>query len=116
MLDIGAFVAIMWLAPTLSQAPTPASPCAVWSTAENRCIQVAPTAQARAECAVWSNAENRCLDAPKPQTIDARLATVRRAYVVAVDELDADRLVAICFAERLSRMTPIEPVKAKEGR
>lgn len=45
---------------------------------------------------------------------DSRLATVRKAFIVAIDELEADRPVAICFSERLSRMTPIESVKAKE--
>lgn len=46
--------------------------------------------------------------------IDPRLATVRKAFVVAVDDLGDDRGVAVCLIERLSKKTPIEAVKTKE--
>ena len=45
---------------------------------------------------------------------DPRLATVRKAFIVAVDDLGDDKPVAACFAERLSKMTPLEVVKTKE--
>ncbi len=43
--------------------------------------------------------------------IDPRLATVRKAVVVAVDELGDDRPVAACVAEHLSKMTPLVVVQ-----
>jgi hypothetical protein len=43
--------------------------------------------------------------------IDPRLATVRRAFVTAADDLSDDRQVSACMAERLARSTPIETVK-----
>ena len=46
--------------------------------------------------------------------IDPRLATVRKAFVVPVDELGDDRGAATCLAERLSTKTPIEAVETKE--
>lgn len=46
--------------------------------------------------------------------VDGRLATVRKAFVVPVDELGDDKPVAACFAEHLSKMTPIQPVETKD--
>lgn len=46
--------------------------------------------------------------------IDGRLATVRKAFVVPVDELGDDVGVATCFADHLKSLTPIESVKTKE--
>jgi hypothetical protein len=45
---------------------------------------------------------------------DGRLATVRKAYVVPMDELGDDMGVATCFAEHLRTLTPIESVKNKD--
>src|SRR5215216_177685 len=45
---------------------------------------------------------------------DARLATVRKAFVVPVDDLADDRPVAACFADHLATHTPIVSVKEKE--
>ncbi len=45
---------------------------------------------------------------------DARLATMRKAFVVAVDDLGDDRAVAVCFAQHLHDQTPIEVVMSKE--
>ncbi len=43
------------------------------------------------------------------------LATVRKAYIVVVDDLNsADHLVASCLGERLHTITPIEAVSTKE--
>jgi hypothetical protein len=48
--------------------------------------------------------------------IDPRLATVRKAYIVPIDELGQDRLVVACFPEKLKeRVAPIEPVESKES-
>lgn len=45
---------------------------------------------------------------------DPRLATVRKAFVVAVDDLGDDQAVAICLADRLRKETPMETVTTKE--
>lgn len=45
---------------------------------------------------------------------DPRLAAVRKAYVVPVDELGDDRAVAVCFADHLHAQTPIETVTSKD--
>jgi hypothetical protein len=45
---------------------------------------------------------------------DPRLATIKKAYIVAVDDLGDDRGVAACLAQHLTALTPIEVVKAKE--
>jgi hypothetical protein len=45
--------------------------------------------------------------------IDPRLATLRKAYVSAVDDLSDDKAVAVCFADRLHRETPLEVVENK---
>jgi hypothetical protein len=45
---------------------------------------------------------------------DPRLATVRKAYVVPVDDLGDDRAVAVCLAAHLSELTPIATVQSKE--
>jgi hypothetical protein len=45
---------------------------------------------------------------------DPRLATARKAYVVAIDELGDDKPVAACFAEHLAKMTPLKVVDTKE--
>lgn len=60
-------------------------------------------------CTLWAV----CASAQPPKAPDPRLASVRKAFVVANDELEADRPVSICFAERLATMTPIEAVKTK---
>lgn len=44
---------------------------------------------------------------------DKRLATVRKAFVVPVDDLGDDVAVAKCVASHLGEVTPIEAVKAK---
>lgn len=46
--------------------------------------------------------------------IDPRLATVRKAFVVPVDELGDDRGAATCLAERLATKTPITAVATKD--
>ena len=46
--------------------------------------------------------------------VDGRLATVRKAFVVPVDELGDDKAVATCLADHLKGLTPIEAVKTKE--
>ncbi|MEP7309028.1 MAG: hypothetical protein ABJA98_26280 [Acidobacteriota bacterium] len=40
--------------------------------------------------------------------VDPRLATVRKAFIVAKDDLGDDRLVANCLTERLHMITPVE--------
>lgn len=47
-------------------------------------------------------------------SIDGRLATVKKAFVIPVDELGDDKGVAVCFAEHLKALTPIEAVATKE--
>jgi hypothetical protein len=44
---------------------------------------------------------------------DGRLATVRKAFVVPIDDLAADRPVAACLAEHLANHLPIEAVKER---
>jgi len=51
---------------------------------------------------------------PFAGSVDGRLSSVRKAYVVAVDELGDDRGVATCFANHLKDLTPIEVVKTKD--
>jgi hypothetical protein len=46
--------------------------------------------------------------------VDGRLATVRKAFIVPVDELGDDMGVATCLANHLKTLTPIEAVKTKE--
>ena len=46
--------------------------------------------------------------------VDGRLATVRKAFVVAVDDLGDDQAVAACFAEHLPKLTPMTVVTTKE--
>jgi hypothetical protein len=46
--------------------------------------------------------------------IDPRLATVRKAFVVAVDDLGDDKGVATCLAAHLKDLTPIEAVTSKD--
>jgi hypothetical protein len=46
--------------------------------------------------------------------VDRRLSAVRKAYVVAVDDLGDDVAVAACFADHLRAQTPVEVVKVKE--
>lgn len=46
--------------------------------------------------------------------VDKRLATVRKAYVVPVDDLGDDAPVATCLADHLKASTPIEAVKTKD--
>lgn len=45
--------------------------------------------------------------------IDPRLADVRKAYIIAVDELSDDQTVAACVIDRIHTLTPIESVAAK---
>jgi hypothetical protein len=56
---------------------------------------------------------------PEPQdrrrpTVTRTLATVKKAFVIPVDDLGDDRPVAACFAEHLSKLSPIEAVNTKE--
>lgn len=46
---------------------------------------------------------------------DPRLATVHTAFVSALDELGDDKPVAACFAEHLSKTTPLTAVDTKTG-
>jgi hypothetical protein len=46
--------------------------------------------------------------------IDPRLAIVRKAFVVAVDDLGDDKGVATCLAAHLKDLTPIEAVTSKD--
>jgi hypothetical protein len=48
------------------------------------------------------------------EKLDPRLATVRKAYIVAVDDLGDDVGVATCLAEHIKSLTPIESVKSKD--
>ena len=47
-----------------------------------------------------------CVVTIRADKIDARLATVRKAFVEPVDELGDDRLVAVCLAESETIQTP----------
>ena len=91
-----------------------AQPCEVEPTARYRKVAVlmGETAVTKIACGALA-AVLAATSLSAADKIDPRLATVRKAFVVAVDELDADWPVAICFAERLSRATPIESVKTK---
>lgn len=46
--------------------------------------------------------------------IDPRLATVRKAFIAPVDELGDDTGVALCLADSLKALTPIESVASKD--
>jgi len=46
--------------------------------------------------------------------IDSRLASVRKAYLVAADELGDDQFVVACLPEKLKALTPIVAVERKE--
>lgn len=46
--------------------------------------------------------------------LDPRLATIRQAWVEAVDELGDDQPIAACFAEHLTRTTPLTPAASKD--
>jgi len=46
--------------------------------------------------------------------IDQRLASVKKAFIVPVDDLGDDRGVATCLADHLKTLTPIESVQTKE--
>jgi hypothetical protein len=46
--------------------------------------------------------------------IDARLHTVRKAFIVPVDELGDDKGVATCLALHLKDLTPIEAVATRD--
>lgn len=48
------------------------------------------------------------------EKIDPRLATVRKAFVVAVDELGDERFVTVCLPERLKALSPIVVVDRRE--
>lgn len=50
--------------------------------------------------------------AVRADKIDPRLATVRRVFIAAVDDLGDDNGVATCLVERLT--TPFEVVKTKD--
>jgi hypothetical protein len=41
------------------------------------------------------------------EKVDPRLATMRKAYVVASDELGDDKPVAVCLSDRLATATPM---------
>jgi hypothetical protein len=42
------------------------------------------------------------------------LATIRTAWIIPVDELGNDQVVATCLAERLQAITPIKPAASPE--
>ena len=46
--------------------------------------------------------------------VDGRLAAVRKAYVIAIDDLGDDRPVAACVAAHLATQTPMTLVASKE--
>lgn len=46
---------------------------------------------------------------------DVRLATAKTAFVVAADDLEDDKPVAACLAERLNTTTPLTAVSSKDG-
>ena len=46
--------------------------------------------------------------------INPKLASVRKAFIEPVDELGDDKGIAVCFADHLHSLTPIEAVKTKE--
>jgi hypothetical protein len=46
--------------------------------------------------------------------IDPRLATVKKAFVIAIDDLADDRPVSACFVDHLKTATPIEAVSSTE--
>jgi hypothetical protein len=83
-----------------TQAPTPPADCAVWSRAENRCLQKAPTAAEIAACTVWSHAEQRCLNPESPAAAIARITEAAHASRDAMlERIRQDR----------ARATPIAP-------
>ena len=45
---------------------------------------------------------------------DKRLATVKKAFVIAIDDLGEDVPVAKCLAKHLPDTTPVEAVKTKD--
>lgn len=45
---------------------------------------------------------------------DKRLSSIKKAFIVPVDDLGDDRPVAACMADRLSQMTPIAAVQTRE--
>src|SRR4051812_28735026 len=47
-------------------------------------------------------------------SVNKQLATVRKAFVLPVDDLGDDAGVAACFANHLHALTPVEVVKNKE--
>jgi hypothetical protein len=46
---------------------------------------------------------------------DPRLATVKTAWVEAVDELDDDKPVAVCMMDHLARTTPLAPAASRDA-
>src|SRR4051812_1300323 len=48
-------------------------------------------------------------------TIDTRLATVRKAHVVALDELGEDVAIVSCLVEQLPKGTPIKVVPLEQA-
>jgi len=55
-----------------------------------------------------------CALASLSASVDKRLATVRKAFVIPFDELGDDLPVATCLGDHLKKMTPIESVKSKD--
>lgn len=49
------------------------------------------------------------------EKVDPRLATARKAHIVANDELGNDRAIAQCVAEHIAQTTPIESVATADG-
>src|SRR5688572_4820012 len=45
---------------------------------------------------------------------DPRLATLRKAVVLAADDLSDDKIVASCVEERIGKATPIQIVPTRE--
>jgi hypothetical protein len=104
---------VLWLAAGLlisaraAQAQAPG--CAVWSHAENRCLQQAPAQAAIAACTVWSHAEQRCLAPEDPAEATARI----------LDKIHAERDAVLERARQAQVLaTPIAPQleRFREGR
>jgi hypothetical protein len=56
-----------------------------------------------------------CITVPvSAAKVDGRLATVRKAYVVAIDDLGDDKPVAVCVAAHLAAQTPLTVVTTQQ--
>jgi hypothetical protein len=52
---------------------------------------------------------------PSAANVDPRLATFKKAYVVATDDLDHDQRVAACVVDHLHAKTALEVVNTKDA-